>query len=146
MPISRAALGLATPLVVLLAYPVVAIFFAMLPLLVVVPVCGADILRSLNRQSWARRLGVAGFCALRPGVPERQRLPLGQELSVERTAGAARRFPHLRLPAEDAATYRWLAERLHADCDTFVSLPGLNSFYFWAEKLPLRPCATRRPG
>ncbi len=137
MPISRAALGLATPLLVLLAYPVAGsqIYFAMLPLLVVASVCVADILRSLKRRAWAQRLVVAGVCvislaslgnkALQSARTYRHGEPLGLPGSS-----------HLRLSAEDVATYRWVAERLHTECDTFVGLPGLNSFYFWAEKPP----------
>jgi hypothetical protein len=144
MPLSRVALGLATPLVALMVYPVAGsqVFYASLPFLVGASVCGADILRWLNRQSWPRRLVAAGLWALALTFLSivaygsvktyRANEPLG-------LPGASR----IRLPANDAATYRWLAERLHADCDTFVGLPGINSLYFWAEKAPP---TTRSPG
>ena len=144
MPISRVALGLATPLIVLMVYPVAGsqVFYASLPCLVGASVCWADILRLLNRQSWPRRLVAAGVWALALTFLSivaygsvktyRANEPLG-------LPGASR----IRLPAEDAATLRWLAERLHADCDTFVGLPGINSLYFWAEKASP---TTRNPG
>jgi hypothetical protein len=46
--------------------------------------------------------------------------------------GAAR----LRLPAAQVEELRATAEALRAGCDTYVSLPGLNSFYFWTGQEP----------
>jgi hypothetical protein len=40
------------------------------------------------------------------------------------------------LPAEDVATYRWLASNLRAHSDAFVTDPGLNSLYVWTETAP----------
>jgi hypothetical protein len=42
----------------------------------------------------------------------------------------------LRLSRHDVAVYRWVANNLHVHCDGFITLPGYNSFYFWAEKAP----------
>lgn len=39
----------------------------------------------------------------------------------------------LRLPAEDVATYRRLTADLVQHADTFFTMPGMNSFYFWSE-------------
>ena len=46
--------------------------------------------------------------------------------------GAAR----VRLPAEEVAELNWATNALRVHADTFLTLPGLNSFYFWAEKEP----------
>jgi hypothetical protein len=59
--------------------------------------------------------------------------PLQQHVSAFRAAvplglpGAER----LRVTPEQADTYRWLTGELRERCSTFVSLPGLNSLYFW---------------
>ena len=47
-------------------------------------------------------------------------------------AGATR----LRLPEKNVVTYNFLVENIKSDCDTFVSMPGINSLYFWAQKKP----------
>ncbi len=39
----------------------------------------------------------------------------------------------LRLPEKDVATYTFLVENIKSNCDTFVSMPGINSLYFWAQ-------------
>jgi hypothetical protein len=49
-------------------------------------------------------------------------------------------LPHadrIRLDPEQGATYRAVAAAIRADCSTFVTMPGLGSFYFWAEQPPL---------
>ncbi len=43
---------------------------------------------------------------------------------------------YLRLPAEQVDTYRALAQYIETECDTFITLPGLNSLYFWTGKTP----------
>ena len=43
---------------------------------------------------------------------------------------------HLRLPDDQARTYRELAGYLKAESDTFVTVPGLNSLYLWTGKTP----------
>jgi hypothetical protein len=42
----------------------------------------------------------------------------------------------LRLPAADVAEYQRLVGGIREDCDSFISLPGLNSFYLWTGKRP----------
>ncbi len=42
----------------------------------------------------------------------------------------------LRIPIEKAALYTFLVENLRADCDSFVSMPGLFSLNFWANSEP----------
>jgi hypothetical protein len=42
----------------------------------------------------------------------------------------------IRLKATQAAEIRCVAANLRERCDTFFSSPGLNSFYFWAEREP----------
>ena len=47
-------------------------------------------------------------------------------------AGATR----LRLPAATATAYTDLTNTLRSHCDQFLTLPGLNSFYLWANQVP----------
>jgi len=42
----------------------------------------------------------------------------------------------LRLPAEDVETYRTLTQFLQTECDTFITVPGMNSLHFWTGKMP----------
>jgi hypothetical protein len=42
----------------------------------------------------------------------------------------------IRLPAAQALTLESLSKAIHAQCSTFVTLPGMNSFYFWTEETP----------
>jgi hypothetical protein len=43
---------------------------------------------------------------------------------------------HLRLPENQVRVYQTLAGYLSAESDTFITMPGLNSLYFWAHKPP----------
>jgi hypothetical protein len=43
---------------------------------------------------------------------------------------------YLRLGEFQSEQYRKLAEYVRAQCDTFVTIPGLNSLYFWTGKTP----------
>ena len=43
---------------------------------------------------------------------------------------------HLRLPAAQVDTFRWLVDELHRNCTTFFSIPGMNSLYLFAEMEP----------
>ncbi len=42
----------------------------------------------------------------------------------------------LHLPYQEAEQLAWVVRELRANCSTFVSLPGLNSFYLWSEIEP----------
>ena len=42
----------------------------------------------------------------------------------------------LRMPIEKAALYTFLVENLQADCDNFVTMPGLYSLNFWTKIEP----------
>jgi hypothetical protein len=42
----------------------------------------------------------------------------------------------IRLPENEASELRRVAAVVKANCDTFISLPGLNSFYFFADESP----------
>ena len=42
----------------------------------------------------------------------------------------------VRLSADEVARYRWLVDRVHRHCETIITLPGLNSLYFWTEQKP----------
>jgi hypothetical protein len=43
----------------------------------------------------------------------------------------------IRLQPEQVAKLRDVSENLRDGCDTFLSFPGLNSYYFWSRKEPL---------
>ncbi|MFL6799664.1 MAG: hypothetical protein ACJ8F3_19885 [Xanthobacteraceae bacterium] len=43
---------------------------------------------------------------------------------------------HLRLPAESATRFRAITTAINANCPTFISVPGLNSFYIWTRQNP----------
>ena len=113
---------------------------------VFVPVGGlvlSDGLRALEASSaaWAAARGVAlssviavGLAALivklaaqeviQPAVADRRHWAKGQALPFY---GASR----LRLPASITGVYVGVVSQLRARCDTFVTLPGMNSFYLW---------------
>jgi hypothetical protein len=40
----------------------------------------------------------------------------------------------VRLPAEDVDLYRFLVTNINSQCDSFVSMPGFYSLYFWTGK------------
>lgn len=42
----------------------------------------------------------------------------------------------VRLPAGEAGVYQALVAYLRAECDTFVTFPGVNSLHFWTSKAP----------
>jgi hypothetical protein len=42
----------------------------------------------------------------------------------------------VRLPEQDVENYRSIVQNINENCDNFVSMPGLNSFYFWTQKDP----------
>ena len=65
-------------------------------------------------------------------------LPLRHEQALMRNTappplpGSSR----LHLPDADAEQLVWVTRQLETSCSSFVSLPGLNSFYFWTEQEP----------
>jgi hypothetical protein len=73
----------------------------------------------------ASTLGGAALTARRFADEHERGVPLG-------LPGAG----SVRVPAEQAALYRRLTASLRAHCATFVSQPGLNSLYFFAELEP----------
>jgi hypothetical protein len=42
----------------------------------------------------------------------------------------------IRIPAAENETLESLSQAIHARCSTFVTLPGMNSLYFWAQETP----------
>jgi hypothetical protein len=42
----------------------------------------------------------------------------------------------IRVGEDEAVLYRQLSKAIDANCSTFVMLPGMNSFYFWADRQP----------
>ena len=53
----------------------------------------------------------------------------GVPLGLPGTAG-------MHLPESEASVYRWLANELTSRCATFLTVPGLNSFYFFTRIEP----------
>jgi hypothetical protein len=114
--------------------------------------CLADGLRILGRWSSARgveaskrfaavvlvlSVAFAGKLALeaivRPGITTYQAYDRAPAVDLP---GAGR----LHLLAEQAGTYERLVDLLHENrCSTFLSYPGLNSFYLWSSLRPPRP-------
>jgi hypothetical protein len=42
----------------------------------------------------------------------------------------------VRAPVTTAATYRWLADEIDRRCETFITLPGMNSLYLFTGREP----------
>jgi len=42
----------------------------------------------------------------------------------------------IHLPASEAQTYRQITRAIDANCSSFLTLPGMNSFYFWTQIEP----------
>jgi hypothetical protein len=49
----------------------------------------------------------------------------------------------IHVPADQAAVLRKVTQSIRDNCDTFVSLPGLDSFYIFAQQQPPSPLPTR---
>jgi hypothetical protein len=43
---------------------------------------------------------------------------------------------HLRLPLESVDRFQAIASAIRANCKSFISLPGMNSFYIWTRMAP----------
>ena len=139
---ARASLMLLCPLMLMIVYPVAGTqrAFAMFPTVLAIVICGCDTLRDLAGWAVATRPALRmapslvtatlafvllGRACLGSLQIYRENVPLG-------LPGASR----LRLPADQVYKLRWLAERVRDDCDTFVTLPGFSSLYFWTGKTP----------
>ncbi len=55
---------------------------------------------------------------------------------AERTSLGVHGAERVRLKAEVATEYQCLVNGIRANCDNFISLPGLNSFYLWTNLRP----------
>lgn len=135
---ARRLLCLATVLQALVAYPIAGTQQQMATYLVIVVgvVCATDLVRAAPPLfRWA----VAPIALVFVVV------------AVSRSAAAAnvyrgqtplnlRGASRIRLPHDQAAEYQWVVANLRAHAETFVSLPGLNSLYFWTGERP--PTAT----
>ena len=65
-------------------------------------------------------------------LPTMESLYRYQALTPLSLPGSAR----VRLRPDDVHIYRDITASLSRDCDTFISMPGLNSFYFWTGQDP----------
>jgi hypothetical protein len=66
---------------------------------------------------------------LQPGIASGN----GYASSTPLQIGGATR---LRLPTATATAYTDLTNTLRSRCDQFLTLPGMNSFYLWADRVP----------
>jgi hypothetical protein len=148
---SRTFLALMAVWQALQAYPIAGtqIAIATLPLVAAFTVCLVDALRAVRLPPRIRH----GFWSWRlnphlAGEAAAVLLLIGVFGFVWWELFAVRRYyrslPALDLPGSkfvrtDAATtkvYQTLTHYLQANCDTFITAPGMNSFYFWTGKRP----------
>jgi hypothetical protein len=81
-------------------------------------------------------LGTAGLVAIvilyqanTNALAARQRYLASSALSLP---GSSR----VRLPAAEVDRYQWLVDQVQARCATVITLPGLNSLFFWSDLEP----------
>jgi hypothetical protein len=148
---SRVCLCLMVAWQSLQAYPIAGtqVMAATLPLVLVYTVCLAQSLRVAHglgwlrapRAHWAPRmaalvqaLALVGLLAFFANwwcrLPEARR----HYASLEPLGLKGSRL--VRMDAETTELYRSLTAYLEAECDTFVTYPGINSLYFWTGKRP----------
>ncbi|MFH0909347.1 MAG: hypothetical protein V1929_11340 [bacterium] len=147
----RAVLALTATWQALQVYPMAGtqVAIATLPAVIVFTVCLCDALRAAATTAWAGRpfpqpaprtaillrtfaitALLAAFVLVWCKPHAWRRYYAGLEPSGLR--GAER----LRMVPETAKFYRDFMSYIEASCDTFITYPGLNSFYFWADKRP----------
>jgi len=135
---ARTALCCAASLLTLWSYPVASgqVFFATFLLPVVAAICfwdgvSAFVPRAAIGWRWTNQVAVASILVLCTGMLSRQSreyqalTPLGLWGTEE-----------LRVPGRQASAFRQISTYLSQNCDTFVSLPGFNSLYFWTRTAP----------
>ena len=129
----------------LLAFPIAGTQLAPATALVVVvaAVCLSDAVRFL----WGQRTWGPTLCRLKPVAGLAITLPLLLSLHFD-TAKLAEYYAGLtplnlpgarrvRLGATEAAGYQAIVSRLSSpEVGTFLTMPGMNSFYLWAQKTP----------
>jgi hypothetical protein len=150
---ARILLCTATVLQTLYAYPIAGsqtYFLRILLMLVVVILLfdGLDCLPRTERlalvvQRFARPASAVtlAVCALAYPLFAYRAKRLYASLTPLNMPGAER----IHLEKKEAENYRWLVDHLRDHCDTFVSLPGIPSLYFWTGK-PLPGLVHRSPG
>jgi hypothetical protein len=74
-------------------------------------------------------VGLIACSVVLPLQGERDRFRDGKALSLP---GSSR----IRLAPEQADTLLWVSQEIGQHCKTFISLPGMNSFYFWTRQEP----------
>jgi len=132
--VGRATLALVGALQSLTAYPIrgTQLNCATYLLIAASAVCLADAVQQLVPAMVMRRLIATAAATLAlvgayRGVLPGLRVPFAPPVTPLGLRGADR----LQVPRQEAAKLRWITETLRAHCDTFVTEPGLNSYYFW---------------
>jgi hypothetical protein len=147
-PVLQDTLGLLTVLLCLQAYPIAGSqlgCFCLLSALMGVVGC-VEATRELRRRPgwiprWLSNSAVVAGCiallALRnpiwSGIVQLQR---GWK---EKVPLALPGTGPLRLPELEVARYRWIVANLREECDTFLGMAGMHSFYLWSGLAPPVP-------
>jgi hypothetical protein len=130
----RATLALVAALQSLTAYPVRGsqLNCATYLLVAVSAVCLADAVRRLVPEVVMRRVIGTVAAALAVAIAYRGFLPnLRPRVAPASTALGLPGSDRVLVSPQDAAKLRWITQSLRAHCDTFVTEPGLNSYYIW---------------
>jgi hypothetical protein len=130
----RATLALVAALQSLTAYPVRGsqLNCATYLLVAASPVCLADAVRQLVPETAMRRAVGTAAAALVLAGAYRGFLPnLCVRGMPPATALGLPGSDRVLVSPQDAAKLRWITQTLRAHCDTFVTEPGLNSYYVW---------------
>ena len=138
---ARVFLGFIAVFVALYPFPVASaqLLFALVPLVVVVSVFWHDAVSFAAFQvsgfPWrnARRLfstmAVVALISLYAYALHRARVKYSALVGLA-LPGAT----HIHVTPSTADTYHWVKEKLEHNCDSFFSMPGMFSFYFWTGK------------
>lgn len=136
----RVAIVFIAALQVLAAYPVAGSQgrAATVAIILVAVICANDVGRHIPSRWHDWRVQVAGWCLLAVFIVPYQWTRASWNIKIYNSSiplnlpGANR----ICLRPSRTALYRALSFNLKECNDSFLSLPGLNSFYFWAEKKP----------
>jgi hypothetical protein len=130
------------------AYPVAGsqVRFAALPLLFVAAICASNGIRALTAlptSAQGRRIAavasIGATCLAGLAIARLEIRQDGRFAAQAYSGGVSLNLPgssRVRLPPDEVQLYRNITAVLNKRCDTFLRLPGLNSFYFWTRKDP----------